>query len=225
MTTTHVINGIHCIIKLPKITPPEKGFSVAILIHGWGGDETVMRFFDQMVPDTVAIIRPRAPIYLEDEDGYGWFDLRGVDEKEKSDAMVAAINRLVDFCKILPQQHPIDAERILLIGFSQGGIMSNYVALTQPELIMGIAPLAAKIREIPETLTVVENLNNFPVFIAHGLNDDVIPIEEGRAARDLFIRLNANVTYGEYTVGHKMNTQAVKDLKTWVHQQFGQAHS
>ena len=57
-----------------------------------------------------------------------------------------------------------------------------------------------------------------PVFIAHGIRDETVPLSAGRKAHDLYQELGASVTYGEYDVGHKMHTDGIKDLKGWVKQ-------
>lgn len=207
--------GIHYVIHLPEIAEADSRIPVALLVHGWGGDETVMRFFEQVVPKGVAIVRPRAIVPL-DEGGYGWFDTRGLSWEEAQRARQNAIETFTRFLQALPKKHPLNPVKMCLIGFSQGGIMGNFIVLSQPGILLGLAPLGSKVATLPKAIPMVDSLQNFPVFIAHGIDDDVIPIADARAQRDLYQRLNANVTYGEYAVGHKMNTQAIKDLKAWV---------
>jgi phospholipase/carboxylesterase len=61
-----------------------------------------------------------------------------------------------------------------------------------------------------------EDLAGLPVFIAHGQDDPIIPVEAGRRARDIFDAAGAEVRYGEYETGHKMSTAGLNDLKEWL---------
>jgi phospholipase/carboxylesterase len=60
-----------------------------------------------------------------------------------------------------------------------------------------------------------------PVFIAHGTQDETVPVAAARQAREVYTRLGAQVTYGEYPTGHKLTTQAMADLKQWLAQVIG----
>ena len=210
---------IHTIRRPPNIDPTRRT-SAAILLHGWAGDETVMRVFDQVVPKTVTIIRPRAPIALA-EGGYIWFDHRNQGDDQRQAGHRRATDRLTHFLEQLPTVYPIDPQRLLLIGFSQGGVMCNFIALSRPDLVAGVAPLAARLIDPPAPLPRAASLIGLPVFIAHGTKDPIIPIEEARHSRRIYRQLGAHITYGEYATGHKMNTQARRDLTAWVQRMLG----
>jgi len=62
----------------------------------------------------------------------------------------------------------------------------------------------------------VMSLAGLPVFIAHGTRDEVIPLSAAQQACETYKQLGANVTHGEYNVGHKMHVQAIRDLRGWV---------
>ena len=216
------ISGLIHNVKLPPQATASNPAPAVVMVHGWGGDESVMWVFKQTLPDGVAIITPRAPIDLGNE-GYVWFERESDDLVGRPDpeTQLAAIAKLKHFITSLPDLYPVDPERVLLIGFSQGGAMCNCLALTQPELIIGVAALASFIPPLPETVRTIDSLAGFPVFIAHGTRDETIPVKAARQARDRFQALGADVTYGEHDVGHKMSSQGMKDLRTWVKARLG----
>jgi phospholipase/carboxylesterase len=209
---------IHC-VRLPASAEGSNLAPVVVMVHGWGGDESVMWVFKNVVSAEAAIITPRAPLDLDGE-GYIWFqrDEAGVADPA---SQLEAIHKFEHFITTLPDLYPIDPERLLLIGFSQGGAMCNTLAMTRPELIRGVASLASFVPKLPESVPTVSSVNRLPVFIAHGTKDDIVPVEEGRRTRQTYEQLGAEITYGEYEVRHKMSSQGIKELQAWVQRVIG----
>jgi phospholipase/carboxylesterase len=201
-------------IHLPKQASPTQPAPVVAMIHGWKGDETVMWIFKRTVPPGVAIVAPRAPLAIDDG-GYGWFRRDGAELQPEPDSLEAGLNALQEFLTSLPNHYSVDPARIVLMGFSQGAAMCNTLAITQPGLVIGVASLAGLIPNL-----VVEkaetNLAGLPVFIAHGTQDERVPVAAARQAREVYTRLGAQVTYGEYRTGHKLTSQGMADLKRWL---------
>ncbi|RME46323.1 MAG: hypothetical protein D6796_09180 [Caldilineae bacterium] len=116
----------------------------------------------------------------------------------------------------MPALYPLDPSRLVLVGFSQGAMVGNALALTRPGLLCGVASLAGAIPPLPPEASPSFLPVEFPVFIAHGVRDETVPLRAARQTREAFRRLGARVTYGEYSVGHKMNTPAMNDLRAWL---------
>ncbi len=217
----YAVSGlIHC-VQLPPAADFDDPAPVVVMLHGWGGNESVTWIFKQSMPDQAAIVTPRAPL-LVDEGRYVWFRRRAdrptQPEPETHDT---ALTRLQKFISSLDQLYPIDPARLFLLGFSQGGAIGNNLVMTRPELIAGMVSLASFVPSLPASRSPVALLDNFPVFIAHGSRDDVIPPEQGRLTRQRYEDLAADVTYGEYEVGHKMTMAGLKDLKRWLARVIG----
>jgi phospholipase/carboxylesterase len=198
---------IHCIL-LPQEAGANRPVPAVVMVHGWGGDESVMWIFKQVIPVGVAIITPRAPIGL-DEGGAIWFQRDG-------QGLQKAVVRLEHFLAGLPDVYPLEPERLLLMGFSQGTAVINSLVMTRPVAVSGVASLSGQLPEGMGEQNQVDSLAGLPVFIAHGTEDDTIPLGEAQRTRDAYTRLGAAVTYGEYRVGHKLNSQGMGDLKMWV---------
>ncbi|HEX9925481.1 MAG TPA: dienelactone hydrolase family protein [Anaerolineae bacterium] len=198
---------IHCIL-LPQEAGANQQIPAVVMVHGWGGDESVMWIFKQVVPKGVAIITPRAPIAL-DEGGTIWFQRDG-------QGLQKAMTRLEHFLAGLPDVYPIEPERLLLIGFSQGAAVINSLVMTRPLTVSGVASLSGQLPKEIDEQSQIDSLAGLPVFIAHGAEDDTIPLSEAQRIRDAYTRLEAEVTYEEYRVGHKMNSQGMNDLKAWM---------
>ena len=203
--------------------PPEASSSrlvpAVVMVHGWKGDETVMWIFKQTVPPGVAIITPRAPLAVTDG-GYGWFQRGDSELQPQPDSLWAGYEHLHRFLTQLPQQYPVDPARMVLVGFSQGAAICNTLVLTKPTQVIGVASLAGLIPEIA-TESSPSDLEGLSVFIAHGTKDETVPIAAARQAREVYTRLGAQVTYGEYPTGHKLTAQAMADLKSWLTEMVG----
>jgi phospholipase/carboxylesterase len=201
---------IHC-YRLPD----EPDAPLVVMLHGWGGDESVMWIFKQVVPRGVAIITPRAPLALE-SGGYVWFERDGRPGEPDSGAFQEALDRLEHFLGRLPELYPVDPERMILISFSQGAMLSNSLALSRPGWVRGVASLAGAVPRLPDVAVRAGSLAGLPVFIAHGLEDELVPVDAARRARDMFTRAGAIVSYGEYAVGHKLDPEGMRNLKAWL---------
>jgi phospholipase/carboxylesterase len=216
----YAVSGlIHC-VRLPQEADPTYPVPVVVMLHGWGGDESAMWLFKQAIPAHAAIVTPRAPLALGNG-GYAWFYRNDPLHLSNPDSLLEAIAKLEHFLTSLPQLYPVDPTRLLLIGFSQGGAVSNSLVMARPELVIGIALLSGMGFELPELIPRAMSLAGLPVFIAHGIRDAIVPLSAAQRACETYIQLGAKVTYGEYNVGHKMHVQGIKDLRGWVAKVIG----
>ena len=211
----YAASGLIHNVRLPEAAGPSRPAPAVVMVHGWGGDESVMWIFKQAAPAGVALITPRAPLDLGEE-GYAWFRHNGPKTRPEPASLTAGIAHLHRFLTSLPELYPIDPARLVLIGFSQGAMVSNGLVLTHPNRVIGMASLAGSFPEVPEAMPEADLLAGFPVFIAHGTRDEIVPLSAARQTREAYTWLGAEITYGEYAVGHKMNVQAIKDLKAWL---------
>lgn len=206
------INLVHR-AKIPPEASSNQPVPVVVMVHGWQGDETVMGIFKQTVPPGAAVIAPRAPFALNG--GYIWYQRDQEQLQPEPDSLWAGRDQLNEFLADLPHHYPVDPNRMVLMGFSQGAAVCNTVALTQPGQVIGVSSLAGLIPNIVVE-TAQPDLTGLPVFIAHGMRDETVPVTAARQARDVYTRLGAQVTYGEYPTGHKLTTQGMANLKQWL---------
>lgn len=125
-------------------------------------------------------------------------------------AIVEALSRLV-------QEHRLDPARVLLCGFSQGAIMSTYVALTRPEAVAGIAAMSGRV--LPEAISeraADDRLRGLPVLWVHGTRDDVLPIRFGRDARAALAALPVDLTYEEFDMAHEVSRESLAKVTGWL---------
>ena len=190
-------------------------YPAIIAIHGRGTNENdlVPLVLSLSLPN-VLLVSPRAPFPFP-YGGFVWYDLahEGIPEPN---AFRTSIGTLQKFVEEVKEGYPVDSERLLLLGFSQGTVMAYATALLDPTSFLGVAALSGYIPHqsgLPLKLT---NLNGFPVFISHGTDDPIIPVRLGREASELLKRARATVTYREYPMGHEVTENTMRDLSGWL---------
>ncbi|RYE93035.1 MAG: hypothetical protein EOO78_27805 [Oxalobacteraceae bacterium] len=125
----------------------------------------------------------------------------------------------------MPALHDVDPARIWIAGFSQGGIMSASVSLTEPGKVAGFGILSGRI--LPEVLPLVKPdaaLAALPVFVSHGVQDNVLGIHFAHRAKGVLEGYGLPLTYHEYQGGHSLNGAMVKDFKQWLDAQLSAAN-
>lgn len=200
--------------SIPSAGPPP----LMLLLHGLGGDEDSLFFLSGKLDGRLFFASARAP-YDVGEGGFAWFHVRFAPEGSVIDPDEAERSRLIllGFIDELVQAYGLDARRVYLMGFSQGTIMSLSAALTCPEKVAGV--VAASGRILPEVIPHIaspERLGGLPIFVSHGIRDQILPIEHGRAIRDLLSRTPVDLTYREYPMGHEIKAECVADISAWL---------
>jgi len=197
--------------------PANKGKNspAIIALHGRGADEhdLVPVVLALEIPDLV-LVSPRAPFGFA-YGGYAWYGLgdEGVPDPETFQTSLKLLRKFVDEVTV---GYPVDRNRLILLGFSQGTMMAYATALTDPGMYRGIVALSGYIplrSNLPVQLT---KLTNLPVFIAHGSDDAVIPPRYGREAAKILAEAGAQVTFHEYPMGHEIREETIRDIKQWI---------
>jgi phospholipase/carboxylesterase len=179
-----------------------------VLVHGWLGDENSMWAFSPAFPASTFVVSVRAPFAVEN--GNGW-TIAGDEE-----SFDRGLDALHDFIIQLPYVYPVDANKITIMGFSQGAAMCYALTLKEPPLVRAIAALAGFVPPQARQWIAPDRLSGKPIFIAHGIQDPTVSIDEARTARDLMQQCDADVTYHESQSTHKLSAQAMRELKTWL---------
>jgi phospholipase/carboxylesterase len=179
-----------------------------VLLHGFGADEHDLLPIAREIDPSLHAISLQAPIALE-YGGRAWYRLeqtpQGIafDPGEVARGEDAALEAIEE----IAQAHP----RPILCGFSQGAGMALGVALRKPQLAAGVLALSA----VPPRL-LPPAAPGLRVFLAHGTFDPLLPIEVGRATRDLLVRLGADVTFREYRMEHMVSAEEIDDARAWL---------
>ena len=184
-----------------------------LLIHGYTGDENSMWVFARDMPPQQAMIAPRA-MHPSGSTGYSWRPVEGFDfgvpRLDQLRSPAEALIRLVDAYQA---SVGIEADQFDVMGFSQGGVMSNVLAFLYPQRVRKAGILAGFVPHELEELVPERPLEGKEFFVAHGTKDGTVTIERARESIALLERAGAQVTYCEDEVGHKVSVHCLQALK------------
>jgi len=197
-----------------------------IWLHGLGADG---HDFAGIVPEMVLpdwpdirYIFPHAPMQPVTLNGgmvmRSWYDLYGLDIGSRED--VAGIKLAAESIRQLidrEQQRGIAANHIVLAGFSQGGALALYTALTHPQPLAGVVALSTYLPLAQQLLEQHPHLQQYPhIFQAHGDRDPVVDMALGVTARDTLQKLGNTVDWRVYPMEHSVSLDELQELSQWL---------
>ncbi len=203
------VDGWAMRVRLPEGAGP---FPVILLIHGWTGDENSMWVFAPRLPKNALLIAPRG-IYPSTDGGYSWYP-----------KLSTALPWFVDFAPAVEKLFGTvsvntfpsgDFSSLHLVGFSQGAALAYTMAIQYPARIASLAGLSGFLPDGASTWLQPGRLNGLPAFIAHGTQDERIPVERARASVAQLEQAGASVTYCEDDVGHKLSAKCFHGLEAF----------
>lgn len=203
------IDGWHLKIRQPT---GDGQHNVILLIHGWTGDEHSMWVFAPRLPKNALLIALRAPYPSNHPEiaGYSWVQQRA-DGFSSLDMFAPAVDAFEDLLPKLAEQFAqADFASFGMMGFSQGSAFSVAFAVRNAARLQRLAMLAGFLPEASQAA--LPALAGTPIFIAHGTQDQTVPVARAYAARDQLAAAGAQVRYCESEVGHKLGANCAAVL-------------
>lgn len=187
---------------------PGQAKHLVIFLHGYGADGAdLLGLADPLaphIPDT-AFYAPDAPNKCSGNPfGYEWFPipwLDGSSEEAASEAMAQSVDDLNAFIDGAIKDEGVAADKTILIGFSQGTMMSLHIAPRRAEPLGGLVGFSGRLLA-PETLE-AETVSRLPVVLIHGDEDPMVPIASLPEAADALVKAGFEVyTHISEGTGH-----------------------
>jgi phospholipase/carboxylesterase len=183
-----------------------------VLLHGITGDENSMWIFARKLPAQVAVIAPRG-LYNTPEGGYTWREIRpGTWSLPAMNDLLPSAESLINFIDDWSQSGGVIVNQIDIIGFSQGAALSYAIALFYPERIRALAALSGFLPDGAEDMIERHILAGKSIFIAHGRQDNTVPVEKARRAVAILEGSGAQVKYCESDDGHKVSLDCFSEM-------------
>ncbi len=208
---------LHYVTREPKIASDQP--PVLILLHGYGSHELDLFSFAEELPDEFLIFSLRAP-YDIGYGGYAWYALNLDTNDNKFSDLNQARESLVKIATFIDEvKGKYSPEKIFLLGFSQGAILSYSVNFNYPNKVDHIVALSGYVNHdmFPE---VKDRKSNTDFYVSHGSVDQVIPIGLARKTPPFLESLSIEHVYEEYPVGHGVAPQNFYSFKKWIEERL-----
>ena len=208
------------------LNPPSPATACVIWMHGLGADGND---FVPMVPELglprehgVRFVFPNAPtMAVTINGGYvmrAWYDIASAEIDKRAD--VAGVRKSqAAVAEIIAEQRAqgIRANRIVLAGFSQGGVIALQTGLRYPEKLGGIMALSTYLA-CAETLGVEASSSNreIPILMVHGSLDPVIPIALAKLSKARLETHGYKINWHEYGMPHSVCAEEVEDIAAFL---------
>jgi phospholipase/carboxylesterase len=197
-----------------------------IVLHGLGADGSdfvpVCKELDLRTVGDVRYVLPNAPERAVTVNGgyvmRAWYDIfafgagHAEDEAGLRDSQ-ARIETLI----AREVERGVAAERIVLMGFSQGSAMALLTGLRHSQRLAGIVALSGYL-PLAEKTAAEQHVANArtPIFMGHGRSDDIVTIARGHASHDALRALGHAVDWHEYDMPHSVCMDEIADFQQWL---------
>ncbi|MEP5759728.1 MAG: prolyl oligopeptidase family serine peptidase [Litoreibacter sp.] len=201
--------------------------SLVIFLHGYGADGAdLLGLADPLMehlPDTV-FVAPNAPERcIGNPMGYQWFPIPWIDgssEEEAESGLLRAADDLNAYLDNTMAREDVTERETILVGFSQGSMMSLHVAPRREDAFAGVVGISGRLLR-PENLK-DEAISKPPVLLIHGDQDDVVPPismpEAGDALREAGFEVYGHVMEG---TGHGIAPDGLSVALSFIGKQWG----
>jgi len=200
--------------------------AAVIWMHGLGADGND---FAPIIPELglppslgIRFVFPHAPTRpVTINGGYvmrAWYDIVGGDLTTRGDeAGIRDSQQRVEQLVAREKARGVAASRIVLAGFSQGGVIALQSGLRHSERLAGIMALSTYLA-LPQALAAEANAANrdVPIFMAHGTDDPVILHAWAEQSRRTLEAQGYNVEWHAYPMAHSLCLEEVRDIAAWL---------
>ena len=191
-----------------------------IAFHGWGANALdLLGVAPYLAGGNFLTICPQGPLTvpLGPTNGYGWFPLRPgspPDDAAVGSAAAEATGFVDDACG----RYPVDPRKLVVLGFSQGGIIAMGVALRTPNKFAAAVGISTWFPEGLKQLATAGDLTRLPVLIQHGRSDSLIEIGRARDSVERLRSMRVDLRYREYDCGHEITAQGLRDISEFLNE-------
>jgi phospholipase/carboxylesterase len=197
-----------------------------IWLHGLGADghdfEPIVPELD--LPDGLAVrfVFPHAPMQAVTINGgavmRAWYDVYALEgQRREDDAGVRASQAKIEELIAHEKARGVPARHLVLAGFSQGGAIALQTGLRHGEPLAGIMALSTYL-PVASTLAAEASVANrsVAIFMGHGLDDPLIPIERAQVSRRQLAAASYAVEWHEYPMAHAVCMEEIADISAWL---------
>ena len=216
--------SLHHLTQFPASHSPtsDSVYPTILALHGRGSNESDLIGLARYLPKEFLWISPRGTFSLG-PDAYEWYRVKIIGKPEP-EQVASALETLDNFIDQILVTYPINPQKLFLLGFSQGSILSMCYMLGRPNKVAGVVAQSGYIPKNisnDEDFQIIESdLKDKPIIVTHGREDSMIPVDWARASRDFLQNLGIYLSYYEFNMGHNISTESISVINTWLEKQL-----
>jgi phospholipase/carboxylesterase len=211
-----VVDQHRCLVKNPEQMTPET--PLVLVIHGFGGDEkNLVPFWEQLKFNHCRAVFPEALYQVPKEKGggYAWYHILFSNNREDIVASRIHLDKVIQhYLADMPgKRHPV-----VLMGFSQGGVMSLETGLNYGGKIAAIVSMSGYMPEPPKTLEKAKAPLSTPILLVHGVQDSVVPIALARQVNEVLLAAGYHPVLKEFSMDHMITDRSLRTVRDFLKQ-------
>ncbi len=209
------------------VNPPGDVNLLVIWLHGLGDSG---HGFAPVVPELklpenhgIRFVFPHAPVRpVTINNGFemrSWYDIKSMDMDKRADEndVRESAKQVEELIEQERAKHQLDMNQVVLAGFSQGGVVTLHLAPRLTSSLAGIMGLSTYMCSPHKLIDESTAANvNTPVFMGHGLHDDVVPMAAGEQARKALQEAGYTVDWNSYPMQHNVCAPQLLDISRWL---------
>lgn len=205
---------------------PGQHTATVIWMHGLGADGNdfvpVIPMLGLPADHGIQFIFPNAPQRPVTINGGmvmpAWYDILGLDFGSRQDEEgIRASQQEIEKLIAAVKAQGIASERIVLAGFSQGGVIALQTGLRHAEKLAGILALSTYLALHDKLETEAAKANqNTPIWMAHGNYDPVIPFRFAEQSRDQLQQSGYPLEWHSYPMEHQVVMEQINGIGEWL---------
>lgn len=194
----------------------ERVSRVIVAMHGYGDNAKNFSSLANELPlkDTLWIFLQAPEALPFPGDGGQWYELFGNPHGQ----FYSSLQKVIESSRVIQSALNLSWNKFIFLGFSQGAFLSLFSALTHPEKVAGVIALSGYLAQGHKLTDLPHSRPELPIFIAHGLHDQVVFPAQHFETRDILTHLGfANITAKTYAgVAHSICAEEVFDIRTFI---------
>ena len=204
------------------IDPAESPAGTIIWLHGLGADG---HDFEGIVPllrlaRPWRFVFPHAPVRPVTINGgaemRAWYDIDPRAPLSGTDHIRASAEQIAELVRG-EEERGIPGQRVVLAGFSQGGVIALHLGLRAETRFAGIMALSTYVHDHEHLSDEVSFASiDVPIFMAHGQLDPMIPLARAVTSREALSALGYRIEWHEYGMGHQVCPAEIADIGRWL---------
>jgi phospholipase/carboxylesterase len=214
-----------------EVTTGDKPVGSVIWLHGLGADG---HDFEPIVPELqlpddlpLRFVFPHAPVRPVTINGgmamRAWYDIVSLDSEGRADAAgVRESTAILEALIAREIERGIEAENIVIAGFSMGGAIAINTALHTDHKLAGLMALSTYL-PITGALEGSNGSRDLPVFMAHGTFDPMVLHQWGKASAEGLSAAGFEVEWHDYPMQHAVCIEEIRDIREWLLRVLGDA--